>query len=62
MVQPAGRLAGTFLLTLSCAGTVVQLVLRVTAKQHGRAVLAIGYETVILFCCINRDRSNNGNL
>jgi len=29
---------------------LVVLVLWVTAEQHGRAVLAIGYETVFSFC------------
>jgi hypothetical protein len=38
------------------------LVLWVTAEQHGRAILAIGYETIFSFCCTDRERSNNGNL
>jgi hypothetical protein len=42
---------------------LVVLVLWVTAEQHGRAVLAIGYETVFSFYCwTDRERSNNRNL
>jgi hypothetical protein len=41
---------------------LVVLVLWVTAKQHGRAVLAIGYETVFSFSFNDRERSNDRNL
>jgi hypothetical protein len=43
-------------------GALVVLVLWVAAEQHGRAVLAIGYEAVFSFCCNIRKRRNNGNL